>query len=84
MDLTVKDDAGKLAASLMAPMIMTAPQPVSDVSVAGKNLVLNYAFDYQGQSMPAAITIMPDGDKRKASFDFAGGQFVVEGTADKK
>lgn len=84
MDLTVKNDAGKLAASIMAGMIMTAPQPVSDLSLSGKNLVLQYAFDYQGQSIPAAITIMPDGDKWKASFDFAGGQFVVDGTATKK
>ena len=84
MDLAVKDDAGNLAASLMAEMLMTAPQPVSDLSLSGKNLVLQYAFDYQGQSIPAAITIMPDGDKWKASFDFAGGQFVVDGTATKK
>ncbi len=84
MDLTVKNDGGKLAGSIMAAMIMVAPQPVSEIAVNGKNLVLQYAFDYQGQAVPAAITIMPDGDKWKASFDFAGGQFVVDGTADKK
>lgn len=84
MDLSVKNDAGKLAASIMAGMIMTAPQTVTDLALSGKNLVMQYAFDYQGQSIPAAITIMPDGDKWKASFDFAGGQFVVDGTATKK
>lgn len=83
MDLSVKNDAGKLAASLTSPMMMGA-QAVNDIAVTGKNLVMQYSFDYQGQAIPAAITIMPDGDKWKASFDFAGGQFVVDGTATRK
>jgi len=34
--------------------------------------------------IPAVISIIPDGDKWKANFDFAGGQYVVDGTASKK
>jgi hypothetical protein len=30
------------------------------------------------------ITLVPDGANWKASFDFAGGQFVMDGTAVKK
>ncbi len=50
----------------------------------GNNLVLNYTLDVQGMSVPTVITLVPVGDKWKASFDFADGQFQVDGTADKK
>ena len=46
--------------------------------------MLNYTLDVQGMSVPTVITLVPVGDKWKASFDFADGQFQVDGTADKK
>jgi hypothetical protein len=83
MDLTLKDNAGKVAASITSD-IAPAPMAITDISKDGENLVLKYELDVQGQSIPAMITIIPDGAKWKASFDFAGGQFVVDGTAVKK
>ena len=46
--------------------------------------MLKYVLDVQGMSIPAVITLIPDGDKWKAGFDFADGQFQVNGTADKQ
>jgi hypothetical protein len=46
--------------------------------------VLKYGFAIQGQSIPVKITLLPDGSDWKASFDFAGGQFVLDGTAARK
>jgi len=84
MNLTLKDDGGKVAGQLTSDIAPDA-QAIKDISKEGENLVLKYELDFQGQAIPAQITIAPDGaDKWKANFDFAGGQFVVDGTAVKK
>ena len=83
MNLTIKNDAGKISGVITADM-MPDPQTITDIKKVGANLVLKYALDFQGQAIPAQITLMPDGDKWKASFDFADGQFQVDGTAAKK
>ena len=41
-------------------------------------------LDIQGMSIPTVITLIPDGDKWKAIFDFADRQFHIDGTAVKK
>ena len=46
--------------------------------------MLKFSLDVQGQSIPGKIALVPDGDKWKASIDFADGQFTVDGTATKK
>lgn len=85
MQLQVKDEAGKVAASITAEPVMPTPQPITDISKKGDTLVLNYTLDVQGQSIPASIVLAPDGDNKwKATFDFMQGQFTVDGTAAKK
>jgi hypothetical protein len=83
MDLTLKDNAGKVAGSITSD-IAPAPQAITDISKDGENLVLKYDLDFQGQAIPIIVTISPDGGKWKANFDIAGGQFVTDGTAVKK
>ena len=83
MNLTVKDDNGKVAGSITSDMA-PEPQAISDVTKAGETLVLRYSLDFQGQAIPAKITLTPDGDNMKVDFDFADGQFVLPGTATKK
>jgi hypothetical protein len=83
MSLNIKNDAGKISGVITADM-MPDPQTITDIKKSGANLVLSYSLDFQGQAIPAQITIIPDGAKWKASFDFAGGQFVADGTAAKK
>jgi hypothetical protein len=83
MTLTLKDEGGKLAGSITADM-MPDPQKITDISKNGDILVLAYTLDFQGQAIPAKIALVPDGEKWKAGFDFADGQFQVDGTAVKK
>ena len=84
MDLTIKDEAGKVAGSISAEPMMPGVTQITDISKDGNKLVLKYMLDFQGMSIPTMITLIPDGDKWKANFDFAAGQFQVDGTAVKK
>ena len=83
MNLTIKNDAGKVSGVIVADM-MPDPQSITDIKKVGATLVLKYALDFQGQAIPAQITLVPDGANWKANFDFAEGQFQVDGTAAKK
>ena len=84
MELTITDDAGKVAGSISAEPIMPGVTKITDITKDGSKLVLKYMFDFQGMSIPTVITLIPEGDKWKANFDFASGQFQVDGTAVKK
>jgi len=85
MALKVSDAAGKVAATLTAD---SGPVPgttnIIDIARDTDKLVLKYELSFQGMAIPAMITLVPDGEKWKANFDFASGQFVVDGTAVKK
>lgn len=80
MNLTLKDAAGKVNGSLTSD-ISPDPVAITDIKKDGDKLILTYNLDFQGQSIPAIITLTPQGDKWTANFDFAGGQFNVDGTA---
>ena len=60
-------------------------QAVSRIALADKSLVVSYAFDYQGMAVDTIVTLTPDKDgKVSAQMDFAGGAYVMTGTATKK
>ncbi len=82
MDLQLKDDEGKVKGTIASDMM--PEQPITDISKDGDSLVLAYSLDFQGQAIPVKIVLVPEGDSWKASFDFADGQFVMDGTATKK
>jgi hypothetical protein len=84
VEVTLKDQGGKVAASVSMAPIVPEPLNVTDVTKEGTNLVLKYTLDFQGQAIPAKVSLVPDGAGYKASFDFAEGQFVMDGTAKKK
>jgi hypothetical protein len=84
MDLTIKDEAGKVAASISAEPMIPGSTAITDITKDGTKLVLKYMLEVQGMSIPTVITLIPDGEKWKANFDFASGQFQVDGTAVKK
>ena len=85
MKLALTDASGKVAA-----VISTEEGPiagsvnVTDVSVDAGSLVLKYELNFQGMPIPTQVSLIPDGEKWKANFNFAGGQFMVDGTAVKK
>jgi hypothetical protein len=85
MALKLSDAGGKVAATLTAE---AGPVPgttnITDIARDTDKLVLKYELNFQGMVIPTQITLIPDGEKWKANFDFASGQFVVDGTAVKK
>lgn len=59
--------------------------PVTSISMADKNLVLGYSFTWEGNPVEAVITLTPGTEgKTAAQIDFAGGAYVMTGTAVKK
>jgi hypothetical protein len=83
LDLTIKGDGGKVLADITSPL-GPDKQTINDISKEGDNLVLKYTMDIQGMPIPAKITLKPAGEKMGVSFDFADGQFQLDGTAAKK
>ena len=60
-------------------------QAIADITRADKSLILRYSFDYQGNQVPTVVSLTPAEDgKTKAQIDFAGGAYVMSGTAAKK
>ena len=81
-DLSIKTDAGKVAAEIASEM--QGKQPIATITKTATGLVLKYGFDYQGMAIPAVVTLTPAGDKIGVQIDFADGAYVLEGTATKK
>jgi hypothetical protein len=79
--LTIKVDAGKVVGSVV---MGGGSLPITDISMRGKTLVLQYNFDYQGSPIDAVISLTPSGDKYTAEIAFAGGAYSMSGTAEKK
>jgi hypothetical protein len=82
-DLNLKVTEAKVVGEITSEAL--PPQPITDVSAADKNLVLRYSFDYQGNQVAAVVTLTPAADgKIGAQIDFAGGAYLMTGTAAKK
>lgn len=84
MELALNDEGGKVAGAISAEPMLPGVTKITDISKEGGSLVLKYIFEVQGMQIPTVITLIPDGDKWKANFSFADGQFMVDGTAVKK
>jgi hypothetical protein len=60
-------------------------QAITDITKVDKSLVLRYSFDYQGNPVATVLSLMPaEGDKTNVQIDFAGGAYLMSGTATKK
>jgi hypothetical protein len=83
MGLAVKAEQEKVSAELSSDVMGT--QAITSVAKAEKALVLSYSFTYDGNNVDAVIRLTPDADgKVAAQIDFAGGAYVMTGTATKK
>jgi hypothetical protein len=80
MELELSSSGGKVAAAVGSQMLGGGTQEVTDVSMAGTSIVLRYDFDAQGQIVPVALTLAPDG---AATMDFADGAFTMSGQGTK-
>jgi len=76
--LTLRDAGGRVAAQVRSEL---GNVDVNTLRRSGDNLVLEYAMDAQGQSIPVSMTLRPDGDAMRATMDFAGGLFTANGNA---
>ena len=55
MNLTLKDDGGKVAASISAPPMLPDEQKIPDVSRDGAGLLLKYVLEAQGMRIPRRL-----------------------------
>jgi hypothetical protein len=83
MTLSVTAEKEKVSAELGSEVM--GKQPISTIALVGKGLVLNYSFNYEGNAVDAVVSLTPDKEgKTAAQIDFAGGAYVLAGTATKK
>ena len=81
--LSVKMDKDKPSAELVTEAM--GKQAITDITKADKALLLSYSFTYEGNAVDAVIRLTPEAEgKTKAQIDFAGGAYVMAGTATKK
>jgi hypothetical protein len=84
MTLSITAEKEKVSAEISSDV--TPKQPISTISLVEKTLVLGYSFLYEGNPVDAVVSLTPDKDGKPAaaSIDFAGGAYVMSGTATKK
>ena len=82
-NVSIKVENDKVVADIGSDTLAT--QKVSSISKSGKGLHLSYSFPYEGNNVDAIASLIPgDEGKTAASMDFAGGAYVMTGTATKK
>jgi hypothetical protein len=82
-ELSIKADKEKVVAEIANANMPT--QAITDIAKADKTLVLRYTFTYEGNPVDAAVSLTPGEEgKVNAQIDFAGGAYVMTGTAAKK
>lgn len=81
--VTVSDEKGTVTAEIATEAL--GKQPITSISLADKKLLLGYSFTYEGNPVEAVVSLSPETDgKTAAQIDFAGGAYVMTGTATKK
>lgn len=83
LDLEITDQGGMVAASMGSPEL-GGSQEITDITKSGEDLVMRYQMDAQGQMIPVAVTLTPDGAELDTVMDFADGMFTASGTATKE
>ena len=83
--LELMDEGGKVAAKVGLPDPTGAgagpPVAVTDITMSGENLVMNYEFDAEGQLVPVSLILTPSDDGLAAVFEIADGAFSAGGSA---
>jgi len=81
--LSINAEKEKVSAEIASDAL--AKQPIGSISLVDKSLVLAYSFTYEGNGVDAVVYLTPDKEgKTAAQIDFAGGAYVMNGTATKK
>ena len=80
--VAVTADAGKVAAIVTSDAQQTTN--VTDISLAGKSLVLKYVTSMQGTPLSNVMTLTPDAAGMRANLAVMDGQYEMPGTAAKQ
>ena len=79
----MKVENDKVAGEISSDAVPT--QPIRTISKADKTLLLGYSFNWEGNPVDAVVSLTPaEEGKVNAQIDFAGGSYVMTGTATKK
>ena len=82
-ELSIKVEQDKAVGEIKSAELPA--QAITDITKVDKSLNLRYSFDYQGNQVPTVVSLVPaEEGKTKAQIDFAGGAYVMSGTAAKK
>jgi hypothetical protein len=82
-DLSVKVEGEKVLGEISSEVL--PKQPIADITIADKSLVLGYSFQWEGNPVATVVSLTPAAEgKTTAQIDFAGGAYVMTGTAAKK
>jgi hypothetical protein len=82
-DLSVKVEGEKVLAEIASEQL--PKQPITSITMADKTMVLGYSFTWEGNPVEAVVSLTPAAEgKTTAQIDFAGGAYVMTGTAAKK
>ena len=77
--------AQKVVGEISVPTGEMKKEFIPDIAMNDKTMELRYSFDYQGNNVPAVVSLTPAADgKVNAQIDFAGGAYLMTGTAAKK
>jgi hypothetical protein len=80
--LSISVDKQQVKAEIASDAV--AKQPIGTIYLTEKTLVLGYSFLYEGNSVNAVVSLTPEKDgKTSAQIDFAGGAYVMNGSATK-
>ena len=83
-NLELKVEDGKVV-GIMTNQMIPEPQKITDITTSGKDLVLKFAGNFQGNPYDAKVTVTPSGPgKATLVFDVNNGQFLMNGSAAKK
>ena len=81
--LTISAEKEKVTAEITSAAV--AKQPIHTISLVEKSRVLGYSFLYEGNPVEAVVSLTPGTEgKTAAQIDFAGGAYIMTGTATKK
>ena len=81
--LSLKEEKEKVAGEISSEQLPKLP--ITTMSLADKSLVMGYSFTWEGNPVEAVVTLTPAAEgKTTAQIDFAGGAYVMTGTATKK
>jgi hypothetical protein len=82
-ELSVKVENEKVTGEISSEQLPKLP--IREISMADKSMNLAYSFTWEGNPVEAVVSLTPATDgKVTAQIDFAGGAYIMSGTATKK